>query len=218
MTKVSAALVQRFAELSDQVRSVHLLSHPNNFYYADPKAFYAWSSSALNAMVAAFGPESTHAVGFKVELEKIKQNVVQQRQFETIQGLFLGAKSDVDGGFVFHLERSLAGEVFGDMIAAAKVALSEGHHGVAAVLASAALEDALRRHAIENGLDVENKTMSDVVNALKGKGLVSGAQKALLSAMPKIRNTAMHADWANLTVQDAGSVIGVVEQFVLTAF
>jgi len=36
--------------------------------------------------------------------------------------------------------------------------------------------------------------------------------------MPKIRNSAMHADWEKLTPQDAGSVIGFVEQFLLVNF
>ena len=86
------------------------------------------------------------------------------------------------------------------------------------VLACAALEDALKRYAISKGYLLIDKTMDEVVNTLKSQGLVSGAQKTLLSAMPKIRNHAMHADWAKLTPQDAGSVIGFVEQFLLTNF
>jgi hypothetical protein len=77
---------------------------------------------------------------------------------------------------------------------------------------------ALKRLAILNGLSVEDKTMEEIVNALKTKGLVSGAQKSLLAAMPKIRNHAMHADWEKLSPQDAGSVIGYVEQFLLSHF
>ena len=60
--------------------------------------------------------------------------------------------------------------------------------------------------------------MEDVVNTLKAQGLVTGSQKTLLAAMPKIRNQAMHADWSKLTSQDAGSVIGFVEQFLLNHF
>lgn len=132
--------------------------------------------------------------------------------------IFNGAKSDVDGGYVFNLSTSITGEVFGDIVTAAKGALSEGKHVVACVLACAALEDALKRHAAVNGLDVEGKTMEEVVNSLKSKGLVSGAQKILLGAMPKIRNYAMHADWEKLEPQDAGSVIGFVEHFLLEHF
>jgi hypothetical protein len=87
-----------------------------------------------------------------------------------------------------------------------------------AVLACAALEDALKRYAIAKDIDVSNKTMDIVVNALKAGGFVSGSQKGLLEAMPRIRNHAMHADWDKLIPQDAGSVIGFVEQFLLVHF
>jgi hypothetical protein len=60
--------------------------------------------------------------------------------------------------------------------------------------------------------------MSDVVNALKTSGLIQGAQKALLDAMPKIRNMAMHAEWTRITEPDVSSVLGFVEQLLLTRF
>lgn len=60
--------------------------------------------------------------------------------------------------------------------------------------------------------------MQEVINALKAKGLVSGPQKSLLDSIPKVRNAAMHADWQKITPQDVGSVIGYVEQFLLTHF
>ena len=97
-------------------------------------------------------------------------------------------------------------------------ALAEGAKDVAAVLACAALEDALKRLALLNNLEVSDKTMQDVVNALKAKGLVGGAQKSLLDTMPKIRDYAMHANWDKITPQDVGSVIGFVEQLLLVKF
>lgn len=60
--------------------------------------------------------------------------------------------------------------------------------------------------------------MQDVVNALKSAGLVSGAQKSLLDAMPRIRNFAMHAEWSKISEPDVSSVLGFVEQFLLTKF
>lgn len=57
--------------------------------------------------------------------------------------------------------------------------------------------------------------MEDVVNALKSKGLIGGPQKALLAAMPGIGNAAMHSDWDKNTPNDAGSVLGFGEQFLL---
>ena len=86
------------------------------------------------------------------------------------------------------------------------------------MLGCAAFEDALKRYAIAKYIDVSDKTMEAIVNALKAEGLVGGAQKGLLGAMPRIRNHAMHAGWDKLTPQDAGSVIGFVEQCLLAHF
>lgn len=100
----------------------------------------------------------------------------------------------------------------------AKAALAEDGKDAAAVLACAALEDALKRFAVLNELQVGEKSMQEVVAALKAKGLVSGAQKSILDVMPRIRDYAMHANWEKLTVQDVGSVIGFTEQLLLQHF
>ncbi|OGQ86994.1 MAG: hypothetical protein A2512_13290 [Deltaproteobacteria bacterium RIFOXYD12_FULL_56_24] len=151
-------------------------------------------------------------------MSTIQNNYIDSKRLASIRGIFFGAKNDIDGGYVFDLQRSISGELFGDFVAVAKAALADGYHTVASVLACAALEDVLKRYAVSKDLQVDGKTMEDVVNALKSKGLVSGAQKTLLAAMPKVRNAAMHADWDKLTPQDAGSVIGYVEQFLLVHF
>ena len=46
----------------------------------------------------------------------------------------------------------------------------------------------------------------------------SGASKSLLDAMPRIRNSALHAEWDRITEPDVNSVIGFVEQLLLTKF
>jgi hypothetical protein len=112
----------------------------------------------------------------------------------------------------------ISAEVFGGFVTLAKQALSEGHKDVAAVLARAALEDALKRYAVSRNLTVTEKSMSDVVNALKPEGLVAGAQKSLLDAMPRVRNFAMHAEGSRISEPEVSSVIGFVEQFLLTKF
>ena len=138
--------------------------------------------------------------------------------FQQAKGIFLSAQDDFENGFYTSLEKQLSGEIFGDFVALAKAALADGKKDVAAVLACAALEDALKRYATMNGLNMDGKTMDNVVGALKAKGLVQGAQKSLLDAMPRVRNCAMHADWAKITEPDVNSVIGFVESFLQTKF
>ena len=217
MAEILEKIIRRFAELADQAQQIPSTGR-GDYPNASHQQFYAWATSALHAILGAFGKDSPHYIRFEAELSSITNNYVSQTQLDSIRGIFLGAKSDVDGGYLFNAQTMFSGEIFGDFVATAKVALAEGQHTVAAVLACAALEDALKRFATSKGLSVEDKTMEDVVNALKTKGFVSGAQKTLLAAMPKIRNQAMHAEWSKLSPQDVGSVIGFVEQFLLSHF
>ena len=135
-----------------------------------------------------------------------------------LQSIFLSAKRAFDGDYIFDVERSISGEILGDFVLSAKQALSDGHKDVAAVLASAALEDTLKRYAKLNGLEVENAVMGTVISAIKSKGLVSGARKSVLDVMPKLRNHALHAEWDKITEPEVNSIIGFVEQFLLTEF
>jgi hypothetical protein len=217
MADLKSQIAQRFKDLAEQGRAIPLLNDQGSMH-ASPSSFYTWATSVLNLLQGVFGENPPHAIRFKRELDSIEYNYVDETKLDAIRGIFLGAKSDFDGGYIFNVEAALTGEVFGDFVTAAKAALTEGHHTVAAVLASAALEDALKRYATINGLDVAGKSMQEVVNALKSKGLVSGAQKSLLDSMPKVRDYAMHAEWSKITPQDAGSVIGFVEQFLLANF
>lgn len=174
-----------------------------------------WATSAQNLLLVVFGERSPYYKNF------VKQcNSCDGRDYsiESIYGVFSSAKDDFCDGHVFDVELRISGEVFGDFVALARRSLSEGYKDVAAVLACAALEDALKRYASVNNIDSSSKTMQEIVNSLKSAGLVSGAQKTILDAMPRVRNLAMHADWAKLSEPDVNSVIGFVEQFLLTKF
>ncbi|MDO8719471.1 MAG: DUF4145 domain-containing protein [Polaromonas sp.] len=174
-----------------------------------------WATSAQSLILAVYGKESPHYQNFIASYQSCHGHDYDVKE---LAGLFLGAKEDFEGGYIFDVELRVSGEVFGDFVALAKQSLSEGHKDVAAVLACAALEDALKRFSIVNSLNVDNKTMQEVVNGLKSKGLVAGAMKTLLDSMPRIRNHALHAEWDKLSAPDVSGVIGFVEQFLLTKF
>lgn len=183
--------------------------------YYHPSEYVGWATGAQNLIRAVFGDTSPYYLNFASTLD---ESTTSKVKVDALRSVFLSAKEAFDGGYVFNVELAVSGEVFGDFVAMAKQALSRGHKNVAAVLACAALEDALKRYAAVNGLDVEGKTMQDLVGALKSKGLVTGSQKSLLDPMPKIRDYAMHANWDKITEQDVGAVIGYVEQFLLSKF
>lgn len=210
-------ILKRFEELQGQSNSLPFRPNSGGMSgsYVPAGIWQQWATSAQSLIRAACGEKSPHYINFVNSFDKCNGF---DDQVKVLQGIFSSAREDFRGGYVFDVDLRVSGEVFGDFVAMAKQALSDGHKDVAAVLACAALEDALKRYALSNGLAIDDNTMAEVVNALKAKGLVSGAQKSLLDTMPKIRNYAMHASWDKIGAPDVSSVIGFVEQFLLTNF
>lgn len=206
---------KRFEELHKKSNSIEPDVNRLGHEYFPRSIWYSWAIDCENLLKAVFGEHSTYYTGF---VESMKLSYTDEEQLRLLQSIFNSAKVAFDGDYIFDVERSISGEILGDFILLAKQALSDGHKDVAAVLASAALEDALKRYAKRNGLKVEDAVMSKVISALKSKRLVSGARTSMLDVMPKLRNHALHAEWDKITEPDVNSIIGFVEQFLLTEF
>jgi hypothetical protein len=170
-----------------------------------------WTTSVMNLLEGLFGIDSVY-------FKRFSDTARDYHAIKEAKGIFTAAKRDFEEGYAFSLRNVTTGEIFGDFINLAKECLGENYKDVAAVLACAALEDALKRFARENGFDVDKKVMQEVINALKSKGLIKGAQKSLLEAMPKIRDYAMHADWHKIKSEDVSGVIGFTERFIIEHF
>lgn len=211
--KLNERIQRRFVELQKQIDGLPLTGTSQMSY--QPADWRQWATSAESLILVVFGERSPH-------LEKFRSAYADcngwDYEVSAMIGIFRAANADFEGGYIFNVEAEISGEIFGDFVGLAKVALADGSKDVAAVLACAALEDTLKRYARLNGLTVDQRSMQDVVNALKTKALVTGAQKSLLDTMPKIRDYAMHANWDKITAQDVGGVIGFVEQFLLSHF
>lgn len=205
----------RFAALATQLDTIPLKRGSGSALVVETTAWECWATSTLSALQDTFGPKSPHLNNFQRVYDDFHG---YDFELNHARGIFQAAVSDLGAGYVRNLERQISGELLGDFLSLAKSALAEGHTSVAAVLASAALEDTLKRLAIRESLDVQDAPMTEVVSALKSRGLVSGAQKSLLSVMPKLRDYAMHANWDKLTAPDVASLIGFTEQVLLTHF
>jgi hypothetical protein len=211
---------QRFEELEKRADALLAGKKANSagINYVDSAGFNAWGTSVLSLLEGVLGKDRIHYVQFRKHFENAQREGMPDYIVGDCKAVLQAAKEDYEGGYIFRLEQSLSGEILGDFCALAKAALRDGSKDVAAVLACAALEDALKRYAHRNGLEVDDKEMQAVVSALKSKSLVAGAQKQLLDTMPKLRDYAMHANWDKLTSADVGSIVGFVEQFLLSHF
>jgi hypothetical protein len=182
-------------------------------------------SGTINILENLYGSESLkckayidkYNVYIKGTISQLSRKANMPNMIFSSLGTLKSIKSEVEAGLVGNLELEAQGGIFGDFITLAKNSLDE-NKDVAAVLVSAALEDALKRVALQNGLDVADADMSQVINALKGKSLLKGPQASIAQSYTKFRNKAFHAEWDTIDKPSVSSAIGFTESFILEKF
>lgn len=133
-------------------------------------------------------------------------------------GVLRAVQSDLNEGLMRSIRQEARAEILADFIGLAKQALDDGSKDVAAVLACAALEDAAKRLADQHGLDVEARDLSEVISALRSKGLVPSTQGKIMQSFVTLRNKALHAEWAKIDTSEVHGVIAFVQDFLVTRF
>ena len=180
------------------------------------------SSGIINILESLYGPESLKC---KAYVDKYNNFIgdtghirshLREMALSSL-GTLNSIRYEVEAGLVGNLELQAQGGIFGDFITLAKESLDE-NKDVAAVLVSAALEDALKRFALQNGLSVDDANMEQVINALKSKGLLKDPQASIVKGHKKLRTKAFHANWDKIDKPSVSSAIGFTESFVLENF
>jgi hypothetical protein len=135
-----------------------------------------------------------------------------------LRGILSNLKAEIKGGLLISIQQQARGEVLADFIVLAKDAIDNGVKDVAAVLSSAALEDALKRYAETMGIEPETKSLSEVLNALKATNALPGPQAKVIQSFIGVRNKAMHANWDKIDTSEVYSLIGFLQDFVAKKF
>jgi hypothetical protein len=181
-------------------------------------------SGTISILEQIYGPNSYKTKAFLEQHSACCKNpdrmpfLIRNNLADSAKGILQSVKSELDAGLVGNIQLQAQAGIFGDFITAARKAFEENNKDVAAVLACAALEDALKRYAEQKGLGVSDADMSQVINMLKSQGLLKDPQASIVQSYVKLRNKAFHAEWDKIEKESVGAAIGFTEQFILTNF
>lgn len=131
------------------------------------------------------------------------------------EGLLRGTIEAINHGLLIELRSQVLLDIKNDFIEAARSALANDSVEVAAVLASAVLEDSLKRLAGNESLDhLLDKEFSVVVTGLLKEDKISKGTKGILLGYKDLRNAALHAQWKEVTKESVSSLIMYLPQFM----
>jgi uncharacterized protein YutE (UPF0331/DUF86 family) len=187
------------------------------------KQSYQLYMGCVTIVSQLYGPTSIQMQALKEEKARLMGLAAYEHAKSTIlinelHGLLQTITDEVAAGLVQSVQDEARGEIYADFIALAKRALDDKSKDVAAVLAAAALEDALKRYAESRNLEPMDKDMSEVIALLKGNHLLQKPEAKVLQAYVTLRNKALHAEWDKINSPEVSSLIGFVENFVLIHF
>ena len=190
-------------------------------YHDESMEIYYGTISVLENI---YGKNSSHIkelLLFNNKILAIKYKSVDGRDallLKSIIGILSNLKFEIENGLLTSSEKNISKEIFIDFILFSKDQFSQGDLKISAVLVCAALEDSLKKLADMNGLNVTKKSMAEVVNGLKSKGLIQKDKATLLEFYTKLRNKVFHADWESFDKSEIGSIIAFTEEFIRENF
>jgi hypothetical protein len=159
-------------------------------------------------------------------IEDVRQLTNTLSGVYSLVGTIAGIKDDYESGMFINLAEVIEAQVTSDYLTQAEMLLSEAQTGQfdqvpAAVLTGAVLEDALRRLCQRQSPPVDTvkpngspKTLSALIDDLKGAGLYNELKAKQLRAWTDIRNSAAHGHFNAFSRQDVEQMLVGVQNFL----
>jgi uncharacterized protein YutE (UPF0331/DUF86 family) len=177
--------------------------------------FRSWLTSASNLIHFVVPPE-THLAKECDNLmadEHLKQGV-PSNVLVLMLGVLRGAKDEWDHGLLGRIEYIVAGATFDDFLDYA----AEYHKGnktmESSVLASAVLEDTVKKIAQKNGLATEKKTLDPLIDELVKANVFTPVKAKRVRSFAGVRNHALHAEWDKFDNSDVGAMIKGIRELI----
>ena len=187
---------------------------------AQGRELYTGTMNLVSNIYGSSSPQMSSVIEINERLMNSNYDEDDKNAFlvEELKGTLKSIKDEINHGLLESIQKQAKAEILADFIYLAKHSLDEGNKDVAAVLSCAALEDTLKKYADNHGLEVEDKDMSDVINSMKAKGLLHAPQAKVLKSYVAVRNKAFHAEWGKIDSAEVHSVIGFVQDFIVSKF
>jgi hypothetical protein len=170
-----------------------------------------WGTSALTLLQHTFGESNPHYMHFKQKYDDYDFHELEY-QFEEAKAIFLAAKEDYEGGYLFNIRALVAAEVFDDALEQATEFLNKGFKDPACVVAGVVLETTLKELCTRN--HIPHAKMEAMNIALCKAGTYDLPKQQQITAWAALRNKAAHGGWSAYNEADVKDLIEGMKRFM----
>ena len=186
-----------------------------DYWMRDVVDTQSWMASAANAIQQV----SPTASFFRVELDRLMSNDqlkggIPLSVAEKILGLLQSVQLEAQAGLLTRLEDQVVATAFDDFLDHASQYHKSGKVKEAAVLASAVLEDTVKRIAIKNLINPAGLSLEPLIDELARREILTSVKAKRLKSYSAVRNHALHAEWDRLDLKDVGSQIAGLRELL----
>ena len=208
------SLIQLGQRLINQIPRTEYRTHE---YWVDSNKlteYHSWIYSVNNFLNFLSKANSIYAKEMSSILEKKEvKGDVSSDAVKKIFGLLNSAFTEWKEGFLERIEFIIAAETFDDFLEHSEEYHKASKKIEACVLASAVLEDTLKKIALKNSVS-QNQSLEPLIDELTNNNIFTPVKAKKFKSYVGIRNSALHARWGEFDIKDVGYLIKGIKELI----
>jgi uncharacterized protein YutE (UPF0331/DUF86 family) len=208
-------VLKRIDELITRGNAAARSQSSQDYWMQDVVEAQSWFSSAANAIHQVAPPGSFYRSELQriVELEDLKGGFPVS-SVQKLLGLLQSVQLEAQAGLLVKLEDQVVASALDDFLDHATQYHKAGKVNEAAVLASAVLEDTIKRIARKAEIAVGGVSLEPLIDELTKHGVFTQVKAKRLKSYAAVRNHALHAEWEKLDIRDVGAQLSGLRELL----
>ena len=177
--------------------------------------YQKWLGSTANLLKLIDQPNGTFMTKCDRLMNKEDNNTgIPSRIVQKMYGILASAQDEWKRGFLRKIEHIVIAEAFDDFLNHASIYHKGNKKIESSVLASAVLEDTIKKIAQKNNVPPKGKSLEPLIDELVKEGIFTLVKAKRIKGFAGVRNHALHAEWEDFDIKDVGQLISGVRELI----
>jgi len=214
---------QRFIELltdgEQLIASLPRDSHGTSYWVPSEQiaSCQKWISSTINLIRLVDYTDGTFSSECaRLQSDDDSKTGIACRNMQKLHGLLAATRDEWQRGLLRKIESIIVAEAFDDFLDHASFYHKGNKKIESSILASAVLEDTVKRIARKNAIETKGISMEPLIYELVKHSVFTPVKAKRVKGFSGVRNHALHAEWDEFDIRDVGELINGTRELIDT--